>query len=168
MNFYNVLNLLCGLAFLQRTQLLCGLAFFLFGMQVMSHNLERLSGGKLEGTLKKMTGQSPHQPGTRCSHYHCHAVVPRPARSCWWVWSTPGIMHFSQTLNVIFGANIGTTLTAWLLSLTGIQSDNLFLAMLKPENILSPAGAGGRIHDYALQARPEQVHWQHPGGLSRC
>ena len=47
-----------------------------------------------------------------------------------------GIMHFSQTLNVIFGANIGTTLTAWLLSLTGIESDNLFLAMLKPETSL--------------------------------
>ena len=45
-----------------------------------------------------------------------------------------GIMHFSQTLNVIFGANIGTTLTAWLLSLTGIESDNIFLAMLKPDN----------------------------------
>ena len=43
MDFFNILNLLCGLA------------FFLFGMQVMSHNLERLSGGRLEGTLKKMT-----------------------------------------------------------------------------------------------------------------
>ena len=45
-----------------------------------------------------------------------------------------GIMKFGQTLYVIFGANIGTTLTAWILSLSGIQSGNVWLKMLKPEN----------------------------------
>lgn len=121
MNFYNVLNLLCGLA------------FFLFGMQVMSHNLERLSGGKLEGTLKKMTANPLISLGLGA--VITIAMQSSSASTVMLVGLVnSGIMHFSQTLNVIFGANIGTTLTAWLLSLTGIESDNLFLAMLKPEN----------------------------------
>ena len=130
MNFYNVLNLLCGLA------------FFLFGMQVMSHNLERLSGGKLEGTLKKMTANPLISVGLGA--VITIAMQSSSASTVMLVGLVnSGIMHFSQTLNVIFGANIGTTLTAWLLSLTGIESDNIFLAMLKPVNfspILALAG----------------------------
>ena len=114
-------------------QLLCGLAFFLFGMQVMSHNLERLAGGKLEGTLKKVTSNPLVSVGLGAiitiamqSSSACTVMLVGLVNS--------GIMHFSQTLNVIFGANIGTTLTAWLLSLSGIESDNLFLQLLKPVN----------------------------------
>ena len=121
MDFYNVLNLLCGLA------------FFLFGMQVMSHNLERLSGGRLEGTLKKMTANPLISLGLGA--VITIAMQSSSASTVMLVGLVnSGIMHFSQTLNVIFGANIGTTLTAWLLSLTGIESDNIFLAMLKPAN----------------------------------
>lgn len=114
-------------------RLLCGLAFFLFGMQVMSHNLERLAGGKLEGTLKKMTSNAPVSMVLGAiitiamqSSSACTVMLVGLVNS--------GIMQFSQTLNVIFGANIGTTLTAWILSLSGIQSDNLVVQMLKPAN----------------------------------
>ena len=121
MNFFSILKLCCGLA------------FFLFGMQTMSHNLERLAGGKLEGTLKKMTSNAV----VSCALGAAITIAMQSSSA-----STvmlvglvnSGIMHFSQTLNVIFGANIGTTLTAWILSLSGIESSNFFLQMLKPIN----------------------------------
>ncbi len=121
MNFFNVLTLCCGLA------------FFLFGMQTMSHNLERLAGGKLEGTLKKMTAN----PIVSCSLGAIITIAMQSSSACTVMLVglvNSGIMHFAQTLNVIFGANIGTTLTAWILSLSGIESDALFLQMLKPVN----------------------------------
>ena len=121
MDFFNLLNLCCGLA------------FFLFGMQTMSHNLERLAGGRLEGTLKKMTSN----PIVSAALGAMITIAMQSSSACTVMLVglvNSGIMHFSQTLNVIFGANIGTTLTAWLLSLTGIESDNFFLQMLKPVN----------------------------------
>ena len=113
--------------------LCCGLAFFLFGMQTMSHNLERLAGGKLEGTLKKMTSN----PVVSCSLGAVITIAMQSSSACTVMLVglvNSGIMHFSQTLNVIFGANIGTTLTAWILSLSGIESSNFFIQMLKPIN----------------------------------
>lgn len=121
MNFFNLLTLCIGLA------------FFLFGMQTMSHNLERLAGGKLEGTLKKMTSN----PIVSCVLGAIITIAMQSSSACTVMLVglvNSGIMHFSQTLNVIFGANIGTTLTAWILSLSGIESSNFFLQMLKPVN----------------------------------
>lgn len=115
------------------TLLCCGLAFFLFGMQTMSHNLERLAGGRLEGTLKKMTAN----PLISCSLGAVITIAMQSSSACTVMLVglvNSGIMHFSQTLNVIFGANIGTTLTAWILSLSGIESSNFFLQLLKPIN----------------------------------
>ena len=113
--------------------LLCGLAFFLFGMQTMSRNLERLAGGKLEGTLRKMTAN----PLISCL-LGAGITIAMQSSSASTVMLVglvnSGIMHFSQTLNVIFGANIGTTLTAWLLSMAGIEGGNFFTLMLKPVN----------------------------------
>ena len=121
MDFFSVLTLCCGLA------------FFLFGMQTMSHNLERLAGGKLEGTLKKMTAN----PIVSCVLGAVITIAMQSSSACTVMLVglvNSGIMHFSQTLNIIFGANIGTTLTAWILSLSGIESDSFFLQMLKPVN----------------------------------
>lgn len=121
MNFFSLLTLCCGLA------------FFLFGMQTMSHNLERLAGGKLEGTLKKMTSN----PIISCTLGAIITIAMQSSSACTVMLVglvNSGIMHFSQTLNVIFGANIGTTLTAWILSLSGIESSNFFVQMLKPIN----------------------------------
>ncbi|MBQ5620761.1 MAG: Na/Pi cotransporter family protein, partial [Alistipes sp.] len=121
MTFFNLLTLSIGLA------------FFLFGMQTMSHNLERLAGGKLEGTLKKMTSN----PIISCVLGAIITIAMQSSSACTVMLVglvNSGIMHFSQTLNIIFGANIGTTLTAWILSLSGIESSNFFLLMLKPVN----------------------------------
>ena len=121
MNFFSVLNLLCGLA------------FFLFGMQVMSHNLERLAGGKLEVSLKKVTAS----PVISMVLGAIITIAMQSSSACTVMLVglvNSGIMQFAQTIHVIFGANIGTTLTAWILSLAGIESGNIFVQMLKPEN----------------------------------
>lgn len=110
-----------------------GLTFFLFGMSVMSASLEKMAGGKLEHSLRKVTSNpfiSLFLGATITI-----AVQSSSATTVMLVGLVnSGIMEFPQTINVIFGANIGTTLTSWILSLSGIESDNFFLQMLKPEN----------------------------------
>lgn len=113
---------------------LCGgLAFFLYGMTVMSKSLEKMAGGKLELLLKKMTA-NPFVSlalGTIITM----AIQSSSATTVMIVGLVnSGIMDFSQTLHVIFGANIGTTITAWILSLAGIESDAVWMQMLKPKN----------------------------------
>lgn len=110
-----------------------GLAFFLFGMSVMSQSLEKLAGGKLETTLKKMTS-NPFKSLLLGAGITI-AVQSSSAMTVMLVGLVnSGIMQLEQTVGIIMGSNIGTTLTAWLLSLTGIESDNVFISMLKPEN----------------------------------
>ena len=114
-------------------QMLLGLAFFLFGMNVMSSDLEKLAGGKLEVLLKKFT-KNPLL-GIFFGALITIAVQSSSAVTVMLVGLVnSGIMLFSQTIFIIFGANIGTTLTAWILSLSGIESDNIAMMMLKPEN----------------------------------
>lgn len=114
-------------------KLLCGLSFFLFGMKVMSNDLEKLAGGKLEQTLKKFT--SSHILSMLLGMVITIAVQSSSAVTVMLVGLVnSGIMQFSQTVFVLFGANIGTTLTAWILSLSGLESSAVALQMLKPEN----------------------------------
>ena len=114
-------------------KLVLGLSFFLFGMNVMSANLEKLAGGRLENSLKKMTANPILSlvlgAGITIAMQSSSATTVMLVGLV-----NSGIMQFSQTLYVIFGANIGTTLTAWILSLSGISSDNFAIQMLKPEN----------------------------------
>ena len=121
MNIFSVLTLIGGLA------------FFLYGMNVMSGSLEKMAGGKLELLLKKMTA-NPFVSlalGTIITM----AIQSSSATTVMIVGLVnSGIMDFSQTLHVIFGANIGTTITAWILSLAGIESDAVWMQMLKPKN----------------------------------
>ena len=113
--------------------LLGGLAFFLFGMNVMSSSLEKLAGGKLERTLKAMT--SNPVKSLALGAIITIAIQSSSATTVMLVGLVnSGIMQLGQTINIILGANIGTTLTAWILSLTGITSDNIFLQLLKPRN----------------------------------
>ena len=109
------------------------LAIFLCGTHVMSSNLEKMAGGKLEQLLKTMTA-SPWV-SLLLGAAITIAVQSSSAVTVMLVGLVnSGIMKFGQTLYVIFGANIGTTLTAWILSLSGIQSGNVWLKMLNPEN----------------------------------
>lgn len=113
---------------------LCGgLAFFLYGMTVMSNSLEKMAGGKLERLLKVMT--SNRFKALLLGMGITIAIQSSSAVTVMLVGLVnSGVMELGQTIGVIMGSNIGTTVTAWLLSLTGIESDNLFMNMLKPKN----------------------------------
>ena len=113
--------------------LIGGLAFFLFGMNVMSGSLEKMAGGKLELLLKKMTANPIIS--LVMGAVITIAIQSSSATTVMMVGLVnSGIMDFAQTLQIIFGANIGTTLTSWILSLSGIESDAVWMQMLKPEN----------------------------------
>jgi len=110
-----------------------GLAFFLYGMNVMSSGLAKVTGRKLEQTLKRMTSNTTK--GLLLGAGITVAIQSSSALTVMLVGLVnSGIMELGQTVGVIFGSNVGTTLTAWILSLAGIQSNNFFLKMLKPSN----------------------------------
>ena len=113
---------------------LCGgLAFFLFGMHIMSSSLEKIAGGKLELTLKKLTS-NPFKSLLLGAGITI-AIQSSSAMTVMLVGLVnSGIMELGQTVGLIMGSNIGTTLTAWILSMAGIEGDNIFISMLKPEN----------------------------------
>ena len=132
MNIYSVCTL-CG-----------GLAFFLFGMHIMSQYLEKIAGGKLEITLKKMTS-NPFKSLALGAGITI-AVQSSSAMTVMLVGLVnSGIMQLEQTVGVIMGSNIGTTLTAWLLSTAGIKSDNILISMLKPEHFAPLVALAGII-----------------------
>lgn len=110
-----------------------GLAFFLYGMNVMSTGLERMAGGKLEKLLRSMTDNIFKSLALGAGI--TIAIQSSSATTVMLVGLVnSGIMKIEQSVGIIMGSNIGTTLTAWLLSLVGIESNNFFLRMLKPEN----------------------------------
>lgn len=113
--------------------LIGGLAFFLYGMHVMSSGLERMAGGKLEHALKRMTSNPLKSlalgAGITVAVQSSSAVTVMLVGLV-----NSGLMNIAQTPGVIMGSNIGTTLTAWLLSLVGLETDNVWLKILKPEN----------------------------------
>ena len=113
---------------------LCGgLAFFLYGMYVMSKSLEKMAGGRLERLLKRMT--STPIKSLLLGAGITIAIQSSSAMSVMLVGLVnSGVMELGQTIGVIMGSNIGTTLTAWLLSLTGIESESFFVNFLKPKN----------------------------------
>ena len=110
-----------------------GLAFFLYGMHIMSNGLEKMAGSKLQKALTVLTS-NPFKSLLLGAGITI-AIQSSSALTVMLVGLVnSGIMHFSQTIGVIMGSNIGTTLTAWILSLAGIESDSFWLKMLKPEN----------------------------------
>lgn len=121
MSIFNVLSLIGGLA------------LFLFGMNYMGSSLERLGGGKFESILERMTN-------SRIKGVLLGAAVTGVIQSSSAVtvmavgFVNSGIMDLHQVIGIIMGANIGTTVTAWLLSLTGIKGGTLFLQLLKPSS----------------------------------
>ncbi|RKJ41363.1 Na/Pi cotransporter family protein [Acutalibacter sp. 1XD8-33] len=113
--------------------LMGGLAFFLYGMNVLSSGLEKMVGGKLESVLRAMT--SNRWKGLALGAVITIAIQSSSAMTVMLVGLVnSGIMELSQTVSVIMGSSMGTTLTAWILSATGIESDSVWLRMLKPES----------------------------------
>ena len=113
--------------------LLGGLAMFLYGLQVMGDGLEKLSGGKLEKILENLSSNRLKAVLVGAA---VTAVIQSSSATTVMVvgFVNSGIMHLSQAVGFIMGANIGTTITAWILSLAGIESSNFFVKLLNPSS----------------------------------
>ncbi|MBO5915159.1 MAG: Na/Pi cotransporter family protein, partial [Clostridia bacterium] len=116
--------------------LIGGVAFFLYGMTVMSNGLEKMSGGKLEATLKKMTSNV-----FKSLALGAGITIAMQSSSAMTVMLVglvnSGIMNLKQTVGLIMGSNIGTTLTAFLTSLVGVESSGdgfNVMDLMKPAN----------------------------------
>lgn len=121
MDLFNVLTLLGGLA------------LFLYGMHAMGEGLAKLSGGKLEQILEKLTSNAPKAMLLGAG---VTAVIQSSSATTVMVvgFVNSGIMKLSQAAPIIMGANIGTTITSWILSLSGIESSNFFVSLFKPSS----------------------------------
>lgn len=114
-------------------KLMGGLALFLYGMNVMGDGLTRASGSKLQQLLEKLT--SSKLKGVLLGLVVTAIIQSSSATTVMVVgFVNSGIMKLQQAIGVIMGANIGTTVTAWILSLTGLQGDNFLVQCLKPAN----------------------------------
>ena len=112
-------------------QMIGGLCLFLFGMETMGDGLTRTSGSKLQGILGSLTSSVPKGVVLGCV---VTAVIQSSSATTVMLvgFVNSGIMQLSQAIPVIMGANIGTTATAWLLSLTALDGDSVFMQLLKP------------------------------------
>ena len=126
-----------------------GLALFLYGMHIMGDALAKMSGGKLEKVLERLTSNkwSAVLLGAGVT-----AVIQSSGATTVMVvgFVNSGIMKLNQAVGIIMGANIGTTATSWLLSLSGIDGGSFFLQMLKPTSftpILAVIGAIEKKHN---------------------
>ena len=122
--------------------LIGGLALFLYGMEVLGDGLKKASGGKLEIILEKLTSNKLMAVLLGAG---VTAVIQSSSATTVMVvgFVNSGIMKLSQAVGVILGANVGTTITAWFLSLTGVEGSNFFLQLLKPSSfspVLAIAG----------------------------
>ena len=110
-----------------------GLALFLYGMDLMGDGLAKASGGRMERMLETLTSKTLKAVALGAI---VTAVIQSSSATTVIVvgFVNSGIMKLQQAVGVIMGANIGTTMTSWLLSLTGIESGNFFMNMLKPSS----------------------------------
>ncbi|MBQ3267178.1 MAG: Na/Pi cotransporter family protein [Atopobiaceae bacterium] len=134
--------------------LLGGLAFFLYGMSQMSQSLERIAGARMEQIINKMTRSRIMGLALGC--VITIAIQSSSAVTVMLVGLVnSGLMELSNTIGVIMGSNIGTTITAWIMSLIGVSSDNFFIRMLKPESF-SPLLAFAGIALIMLSKEPKR------------
>ena len=124
--------------------LIGGLCLFLFGMSIMGDALERRAGGSLKKLLARLT---KNKLAGFLTGLGVTAVIQSSSATTVMVvgFVNSGIMSLRQSIGVIMGANIGTTVTAWILSLGGISSDNIVMQLLKPTSftpVLALIGTG--------------------------
>ena len=124
---------------------IAGLVFFLFGMNIMSDSLSKLAGGKMEKTLKKMTSNPVTSMALGAG---ITAIIQSSSAMTVMLVGlvNSGIMTLSQSIGVIMGSNIGTTVTAWIVAMAGIDGgSSILMTMLKPKSfspILALIGIG--------------------------
>ena len=113
--------------------LIGGLSLFLFGMSIMGQALERRAGGRLRTLLERLTA---NRLTGLLTGVGVTAVIQSSSATTVMVvgFANSGLMTLKQAINIIMGANVGTTVTAWVLSLAGIDSGNLFIKLLKPSS----------------------------------
>ena len=121
MDIFGVLNMICGLA------------LFLYGMHTMGEGLTRTSGGKLESILEKLTKNTIM--GVLLGALVTAVIQSSSATTVMVVgFVNSGIMKLSQAASVIMGANVGTTITSWILSLTGLEGGSVLVKLFKPSS----------------------------------
>lgn len=132
MDIFNALNMIGGLS------------FFLYGMSIMGNGLSKMAGGKLELILEKLTTKKIFAVLLGAG---VTAVIQSSSATTVMVvgFVNSGIMKLSQTVGIIMGANIGTTITSWMLSLTGIDGNAIWLQFLKPSSFSPILAAIGII-----------------------
>ncbi len=145
-----------GTIFNMIVMLVGGLVFFLFGMNVMSDGLETMTGGKLEKTMKKVT--SNDFLGFFLGAGITIAIQSSSAFTVMLIGLVnSGIMDFTNTFGMIMGSNVGTTLTAWLLSLAGLEG-NFFITLLNPSTFAPLlAGIGIVMQMFSKNDRKKQL-----------
>ncbi len=131
--------------------LIGGLCLFLFGMNVMGEALERRAGNSLQSLLGKLT---TGKIAGLLTGVAVTAVIQSSSATTVMVvgFVNSGLMNLSQAINVIMGANIGTTITAWILSLAGIKGGNLFTDLLKPMSFTPVVALVGIIYYMFLKS----------------
>ena len=127
---------------LKLISLLGGLALFLFGMDTMGSALERTAGGKLQTILAKMSSSVPR--GFLLGLAVTAVIQSSSATTVMVVgFVNSGIMTLKQAVGVIMGSNVGTTVTAWILSLSGLEGDSFLVQVLKPSTLAPLLGSIG-------------------------
>ena len=132
MDLFNILNLIGGLS------------LFLFGMTLMGQALERRAGNRLKALLGRMT---TNRFAGLLTGLGVTAIIQSSSATTVMVvgFVNSGLMTLKQSINVIMGANIGTTVTAWILSLAGIESSSFFIRLLKPSSFTPVLALAGII-----------------------
>ncbi|MBQ5312245.1 MAG: Na/Pi cotransporter family protein [Oscillospiraceae bacterium] len=132
------------MSFFDVLALLGGLAMFLYGLSLLSEKLEKIAGGRIEKIFEKLT--SNRFKGMLLGILVTAVMQSSTATTVMLVgFVNSGLMRLSQVISVIMGANIGTTVTSWVLSLSGLEGDNFFLQLVKPINIAPVAALIGVI-----------------------
>ncbi|MCR5320463.1 MAG: Na/Pi cotransporter family protein [Lachnospiraceae bacterium] len=121
-----------------------GLSLFLYGMSMMGNELSKMAGGRLESILEKLTAKRIFAVLLGAG---VTAVIQSSSATTVMVvgFVNSGIMKLNQAVGIIMGANVGTTITSWMLSLTGIQGSTIWLKMLKPSSFSPILAAIGII-----------------------
>ncbi len=129
-----------------------GLALFLYGMHVMGGGLSKMAGSKLEGLLEKLTSKRIFAVLLGAG---VTAIIQSSSATTVMVvgFVNSGIMKLSQAVGIIMGANVGTTITSWMLSLTAIEGDAIWLKLLKPSSFSPILAAIGII--FVMSAKEE-------------
>lgn len=137
--------------------LLGGLALFLYGMRLMGDGLEKLASHRLENILASLTGKMFH--GVLLGAAVTAIIQSSSATTVMVVgFVNSGIMTLKQAVGVIMGANIGTTMTSWIFSMTGIESDSIWVKMLKPTSFAPIVAMIGIILFMTARDNVKRVH----------